>query len=177
MERLSPKELFTQYYPRLCHFAWQLLSDKEMVQDVVQDVFLTYWGRHEELKSDPAAVKSFLYITVKNACLNIRRHEKVVEKYRMLTPFQEAEESGIMRKIIRAEIMVEVFEIMKSMPEGCREVFRLGYLEGLSNIQIAEHLQIGVTTVKTQKQRALKLIKSKLNPDFFTLFVFFFEIY
>lgn len=170
------KEIFSLYYPRLCHFAWQMTKDKELVQDIVHDAFLALWDNNPDMLP-PFAIKNYLYATVRNSCINLARHEKVVSRYQTLQPFDEAQEPDILPQLIRSEIMAEILKIMESMPEGCKTVFQKGYLEGLSNIEVAQQLGISVSTVKTQKTRALKIIKSNLNPEFFKVFLFFITFY
>ena len=165
----SVEKLFKEYYARLCHFAWQLLNDKEMAEDVVQDAFMVYWNNRDAVVDNDTAIKNFLYSTVRNACYNIARREKVTQRFQLLNPIEELEESQVLTNIIRAEVMVEIYEIIQSMPPGCQEVFRLGYLDGLSNVEIASQLDISINTVKTQKRRGLKLVKGKLNPELFAL--------
>src|SRR5690606_12419568 len=171
---LQVEEIFKEYYTRLCHFAWQMINDKDMAEDVVQDAFMVYWHNRETVKDNPVAVKNFLYSAVRNACHNIIRREKVTQRFQLLHQVEEMEESQVLANIIRSEVMVEIYRIVQSMPAGCREVFRLGYLDGLSNAQIADQLNLSVNTVKTQKQRGLKLIKGKLNPELFALLLFLF---
>ncbi|WP_257657566.1 RNA polymerase sigma-70 factor [Parapedobacter lycopersici] len=170
---LSVEKLFKEYYTRLCHFAWQLLNDKDAAEDVVQDAFMVYWNNRETIIDNDVAIKNFLYAAVRNACYNVVRREKVTQRFQLLHQIEELEESQVLANIIRSEVMVEIYGIMQSMPAGCQEVFRLGYLEGLSNTEIAEQLDISVNTVKTQKQRGLKLVKGKLNPELFTLLLLF----
>lgn len=165
----SLENLFKQYYPRLCHFAWQLLGDKELSEDVVQDAFMAYWKNREAILENEVAIKNFLYSSVRNSCLNAFRRSKVMERYHQLHQEEAFEESQVMAKIIRTEVMDEILNVMQTLPEGCKEVFRLGYLEGLSNPQIAKQLEISVNTVKTQKQRGLNVLRAKLNPEFFAL--------
>lgn len=166
---LSVEKLFKEYYTRLCHFAWQLLNDKDMAEDVVQDAFMVYWNNRDSVLENDIAVKNFLYASVRNACYNITRREKVTQRFQSLYRVDELEESQVLANIIRSEVMVEIHKVIQSMPPGCKEVFRLGYLDGLTNAEIAEQLDISVNTVKTQKQRGLKLIKGKLNPELFVL--------
>ena len=165
----SVEKLFKEYYVRLCHFAWQLLNDKEMAEDVVQDAFMVYWNNKETIINNDTAIKNFLYSAVRNACYNLVRREKVNQRFLQLNPLDEIEEPHVLTDIIRSEVMVEIYGIIQSMPPGCQEIFRLGYLDGLSNTEIAEQLDISVNTVKTQKQRGLKLVKGKLNPELFSL--------
>src|SRR5690606_15326894 len=151
----STEIVFKTYYRRLCHFAWQLLGDKNMVEDVVQDAFVAYWHYIDEIHDNEVAVKNFLYTTVRNSCMNLFRHAKVIRRYREANQEEAFEESKVMHNIIRAEVMDEVFRVMQTLPEGCKSVFRLGYLEGLTNPEIAKELNVSVNTVKTQKQRAM----------------------
>lgn len=166
---LSAEKLFKRYYARLCHFAWQFLGDQEHAEDIVQDAFMAYWDHKAHIASHEDAVKNFLYSSVRNGCLNAVRRGKVADRYASRIAGQSFEEAQVLARIIRSEVMDEVNRIMQGMPLGCKEVFRLGYLEGLSNSQIAEQLQISINTVKTQKQRGLKLLRAKLNPEFFAL--------
>ncbi len=171
----SLEVMFREYYPRLCHFAWQMLHDKvvaeDIVEDIVQDAFMAYWNNRDAIADHDVAIKNFLYTTVRYSCFNINRREKVEQRFQSLYQEEEFEEPQVLSNIIRAEVMNEIYKIIQSMPEGCQEIFRLGYLEGLTNPQIAEKLHISVNTVKTQKQRGLKIVKGKLNPELFIVFI------
>ncbi|MGK6349923.1 RNA polymerase sigma-70 factor [Parapedobacter sp. DT-150] len=166
---LSIEDVFKKYYARLCHFAWQMLHDRDAVEDIVQDAFMAYWNNKDAIADQDIAIKNFLYTAVRNSCYNTLRREKTTQRYYMIQQHEESEESEVLTKIIRSEVMAEIYAIIQSMPDGCQEVFRLGYLEGLTNPQIAEKLAISINTVKTQKQRGLKIIKGKLNPELFVL--------
>lgn len=165
----SAEVVFKTHYKRLCHFAWQLLGDKDMVEDVVQDAFVTYWNHRNAIHDNDVAVKNFLYTTVRNSCMNLFRRAKVVRRYQEANQEETFEESKVIHNIILTEVMDDVLKVMQTMPEGCKAVFRLGYLEGLTNPEVAERLNISVNTVKTQKQRALTVLRAKLNPEFFAL--------
>jgi RNA polymerase sigma-70 factor, Bacteroides expansion family 1 len=168
---LSPEELFKRYYPRLCHFAWQFVHDRGQAEDIAQDAFMAYWSNQQAIADDDTAIKNFLYSSVRNACFNLSRHEKVVQRFLGMYQPDTFEESEVMAKIIRSEVLNEIYTIIQSMPAGCKEVFRLGYLEGLTNLEIAERLNISVNTVKTQKQRGLRIVKNRLNPELLALLV------
>jgi len=168
---LSADELFRKYYARLCHFAWQLLGDEVMAEDIVQDAFTEFLERRHAVADKDAAIKNYLYTSIRNACYNVGRDAKIEERYFRLNPLVMMEESAIVNKIVRSEVMHEVYTIITTMPRACQQIFRLGYLEGWSNAKIAEKLQVSVNTVKTQKQRGLKLLKGKLNPELLGIFV------
>lgn len=170
-QNVQQKDVFKKLYPRLCDFAHYILKDKEAAEDSVQDAFIAFLEQGEKISSHPTAIKSFLYSSVKNACLNKARHLKVVDKYNKKYPFEVLEEPKILEGIIHAEIMAEIHEAINALPHGCAMVLKYGYLEGLQNQKIAEMLNISVNTVKSQKQRALNLIRLRLSDSAYLLLV------
>jgi RNA polymerase sigma-70 factor (ECF subfamily) len=50
-------------------------------------------------------------------------------------------------------------------------VLKLAFFESLRNDEIAERLGVSVNTIKTQKARALQLLRLRLDPLSFTLFL------
>lgn len=165
----SPAMLFQEYYTRLCYFAFQFTGDKDKARDIAQEAFVTYLAQQSKITPHPAAIKNFLYTTVKNACLNYLRHARVVEQYAAASSQSEADDTSVMLTMIRSEVMGEIYRALETLPEACRQVIRMGYLEGLKNLEIASKLSISINTVKTQKKRGLEMLKKRLNPEIFTL--------
>lgn len=160
------REIFEKYHTRLCYFASTFLTTGQDVEDVVQETFVKFWQRREHFP-DLNSVKAFLYITVKNRCLNIYKHDKVVRKYEGL--LEEGWENDAMTRIIESEVLENVFQALEKLPAGCRNVLHLSYFEGMKHKDIANHLQVSVNTVKTQKMRGLHLLKSLLKRSSFLL--------
>lgn len=150
-----------------------LVKDEAVAEDLVQETFIRLWNAKDAL--EPSALgPGILYSSVKNACLNFLRRQKLEHSYlnnRSPEPFEDA---VALNYIIRSEVLSEISRIVSTMPEGCQIVFKMGYLEGLRNTEIAKELGISINTVKTQKQRALKLLKLRLHPNYFGLFILFF---
>jgi RNA polymerase sigma-70 factor (ECF subfamily) len=151
------REIYNEYYTRLCFFASSLLPGCPETDDIVQEVFLKLWSRWEELY-DPKSIKAFLYISVKNSCFNSHKHKKVIKKYHRLNN-EDTSEDSIVSHILEAEVLESVYRKVQSMPEGCRNVMQLSYFQGMKDKDIAEHLNISVNTVKTQKKRGLSLLR------------------
>ncbi|RFS19308.1 RNA polymerase sigma-70 factor [Chitinophaga silvatica] len=170
-EITSPAALFKEYYARLCYFAFQFTADKDKARDIAQEAFVTYI-QSQHLSSHPSAIRNFLYSTVRNACLNAIRHEKVVEKYASNSVQSEIDDTSIMLTMIQSEVMGEIYRAIETLPDACRQIIRMGYLEGLKNPEIADKLSISVNTVKTQKKRGIEMLKKRLNPEIFGFFFF-----
>lgn len=170
------EQLFKAYYPRLCHFSFQIVRDKVKAEDLVQEAFIKYWNHREEISSYEIAVKNFLYSTVRNASLNLIRHDRVVRHYLERQDPSPVEEFTMIHSMIRSEVLAAIHEALETLPASCQRISRLGYLEGMKNNEIARKLGISINTVKTQKQRGLQLLRLILKPEAFTVFIIGFLI-
>jgi len=157
--------LFKRYYDRLLYFAWQYVHNKETARDLVQDAFITYWNNSRSVSPEETQIRNYLYVNVKNACLKHLRHDEVVGKYHTTLEADPAEDAQGANRIIRAEVIGEIYRVIESLPEPYRKISQLGYIEGLKNQEIADQLQIPLNTVKSQKQKALQLIRVQLHPE------------
>ncbi|NGM64597.1 RNA polymerase sigma-70 factor [Sphingobacterium sp. SGR-19] len=166
------KHLFSRYYRALCCFAWQMVQDESVAEDLAQDAFVAYLNNKTRLSDDENAIKSFLYASIKHAVYNMSRHNKVVRKFWERTVFTESDDIDYEHQIIRAEFTSAVHVALESLPEGCRKIMTMSYVDGYSNEDIAHELQISVNTIKTQKRRGLSVLREKLNFNYFWLFLF-----
>ncbi len=153
------RETFDCFHARLCYFASSLLPKEYDPEDIVQEVFVKLWQKKEQF-SDSETIKAFLYIAVKNACINIYKHDKIVKKYSDLLGAEEAEEDNTIAHIVETEVLDNIHRALQKLPAGCRNILELSYFQELKNKEIAEQLQISINTVKTQKKRALHLLRA-----------------
>lgn len=169
--KIESEELFRQYYTRFCHFAFQLLKDEKAAEDIVQDAFLSFWKNKELVSDNPIAIKNYFYSSIRNACYNIHRRAKVKQRFLQIYEPEFIEEPVFLKAMIRSEVMDQIYDAINSLPPSCCKIFKLGYLEGLTNPKIADKLGISINTVKTQKRRALITLRAKLNPELLALFL------
>lgn len=148
--------IYTSLVKRLRYFAAGFVAEN-VAHDHVQDAFIKLWERRAQFSSYNA-IKTFLYLTVKNACLNTIKHDVVVSRHEQM-PHSSADEKNTLQRIIEAEVIDEIALALQKLPEGCRNVVFLSYFEGLSNQEVADRLHISINTVKTQKLRALKTLR------------------
>jgi RNA polymerase sigma-70 factor (ECF subfamily) len=160
---------FKEYFKGLVYFSYQLVNNRSLAEDIVQEVFVSYWHRLENDGDEIVSVKSFLYGSVKNASLNHIRHEKVKENYRLQQTGDEPLQAPVIEAIIKTEVFRELHKAIGSLDEKYRMVSVLGFLEGKKNHEIADELNLSVNTVKKQKQKALELLRLRLSPELFLL--------
>jgi RNA polymerase sigma-70 factor (ECF subfamily) len=162
-EEAALRQLFEQLCPQLVYFARGILQKDTEAEDVVQEAFVQLWRQRQQFNSF-AAVRAFLYTSVRNACLNILKHQRVVQQHINYTlQAAETEETAITHHLIQAEVLGQLKEALAKLPPACKQVIELGYLEGLRNHEIANLLHVSVNTIKTQKARGLYLLKGWLR--------------
>ena len=158
--RLVFKKLFEHYYNPLRGFSGKFVDDSAACDDLVQEAFVGLWNKREQI-SDGRAIKSYLYSTVRNACLNYLRHEKVKTKNQddilALSSDWYFEDSSI-----EEEVHAEIYEAIKDLSPQSRRVVVLS-MNGLSNPEIAEELDVSLNTIKTLKKRAYQSLRERLK--------------
>ena len=165
------RNIFMMFSARLNYFAKRMLNGRGGTEDIGQNAFVKLWQKREDFDSLPA-VKAFLYIAVKNQCLNLYKHEQVELKYKSFGQPEVTDENEAYF-IVEAEVLEQVHQAMEKLPEGCRNVLELSYFGEMKNGDIANHLQVSVNTIKTQKKRALHLLRAmlKTTPSWLLLLI------
>jgi RNA polymerase sigma-70 factor (ECF subfamily) len=150
------------YYPGLRSFASHLLGDAPAAEDVVADVFIVLWKKQKDF-STLQQVKAFLYISTRNACINhVKKAQRDVAMKEGFSNYLSADyEEFALNEMIRMEVLQQIREAIEHLPAQCRKVFKMCYVEGLSNAEVAELCQISVNTVKNHKVKALSLLRLK----------------
>ncbi len=167
-EKIDLNDFFNIYYPELNSFASRYIVNLTVCEDIVQEVFISFW---EKQKSFPniQAVKAFFYTSTRNSCLDYLKHCKVEERYRVQNKTADETTESFLDEVIRKEAYSEIYCEINKLPEMGKKVLLLSLHEN-SNEEIAKILDIAINTVKTHKARAYKVLRKNLNA----LFLFFF---
>lgn len=163
------EQLYKLYFPRLYAFALKIINDSDLAKDVVQNVFIRLWETHGKFHHEHP--EAFLYKMVRNASLNYIRHLKVVDNLKSTIKDQyQGEELYYIDMVgnepyllIEKELREKVTEVMDSLPEKCRIVFRLSRIEGLKNQEIADQLDINIKTVEKHISKALNIYRERFS--------------
>lgn len=161
------------YFDKLCTYAYGLSKNTAIAEDIVQNILLKTWEKRSKLDTS-LSLKSFLYKMVYHEFIDIYRRNKSVtvleEKYqKSVESFMVDQEDESFENAVNA-----VRQEIEKLPEKCKIIFILSKKEGLTNAEIAEHLDISVKTVEAQITKAFSILreifKDKLSYILFTLF-------
>jgi RNA polymerase sigma factor, sigma-70 family len=163
--------LFDAYYKPLVVWADTFLRDVNMAEDVVQDFFFSIWNNKVYLNFFPSTLASFLYVSVRNRCLNRMDKQDVfhhaVDLDHVDLAFEEYNEN-------HDAIVSKVLDEIALLPERSRDVVNGVFVEGLKYREVAERYGISVSTVKTLLGLSVKKLRERMNEELFAGFLLFF---
>jgi RNA polymerase sigma-70 factor, ECF subfamily len=163
-------QLFREQYPALRAYAAFLVGD-HAAEDLVQDLFLYTWENRETITIH-TSVKAWLFKSIHNRCLNnLKRTQMLHHNHRQIESglneqemlLADPEKNHIIQKLYMNELRTEINQAIDSLPNKCREVFILSYLEAFKNKQISQELNISVSTVEKHINHALKTLRKTLE--------------
>lgn len=164
--------LFKSYYQPLCQYAHSFLRDKDEAEEVVQSAFINIWDKREGI-SIQTSIKSYLYRMVRNACLNVIKHRRVIKEHEAHeTALGEPVYEGATQGVMATELERKITLALKELPEQCRLVFQLSRFEELKYAEIADQLNISVKTVENHMGKALRIMREQLK-DYLPLVLIF----
>ena len=154
--------LMDTYHHSLCLYIYSLSNDYEKSKDIVQNVFVKLWEKRHKVQS-VKSVKGFLYTSVYNEFIDQWRKDKkmlaIEEKHlESLNGIFEDENEDLLKKqieLVKSEI--------RKLPSKCRETFLLSKQDGLTNIEIANYMNVSTRTVEAQMNKAFKVLRKKIT--------------
>jgi RNA polymerase sigma-70 factor (ECF subfamily) len=142
----------------------------DLAKDLVQDVFVKLWEKDVVITKEET-IKSYLYVSVRNTCLNHLR-QKAKEEKRILEYSNLDTEDKLHEDILEEDVHYKLYHAVNKLSSRNKESILLT-IRGYSNLEIAEEMQISINSLKTLKQRSYRLLRDDLKTDFKLFQVFF----
>ena len=172
------ERLYNTYFDRLIFQALRFVDDRAEAEDIVADVFCDLWKRIDTLDLDSGIV-SYLYRAVSPRALNVLRHKNIAAvRIEALEAINEKrmefiDTANIDDTIDATDIGHGIRNALSELPEKCREVFVLSYVNGLKSKEIADAMDISVRTVEAHVYKALRLLRERLKYLLTVIIIFF----
>ncbi|MGB8190266.1 MAG: RNA polymerase sigma-70 factor [Chitinophagaceae bacterium] len=163
--------IFQHYYPPLCFYARKIIRDAEESRDIVTNVFTVFWQKSFNFP-DHQKIKSFLYISVRNACYDfldkLKTKDKAQKEIRHYTEVTEEINPAELEEI-RSKVWESVYSEIQALPNQMKTVFKMLYFDGLKTKEISEKMNLSEQTVRNYKINAIALLKKKIFTEDFLL--------
>lgn len=174
------ESVFKAYYRYLCAYANQILNDRDLSEEVVQEMFFQLWQKHNSFEIS-TSLKSYLFRATHNSCLNHLKHNKVKEAYAQHILYVKGgadaaeEDAGN-----SSELQNAIARAVDKLPPERKKVFLMIRYEERKYKEVAEILGLSVKTVENQMGKAMQFLRESLKdylPDFIILITISLQIF
>ena len=155
--------LFDRHYTRLYNYAFKILKETDLSEELVQETFIKLWENFENIKESDRSIASFLITTLKNKIIDDHRKKQTRTKHTNLYALQTTIETQIDKEW---ELVERIETISTTLELKTTEIFKLSRDKGLTYKEISEQTGISVKTVELHISKALTAFKKGLK-DFF----------
>ncbi len=161
-EEAAFEQVFRTYFQVLADFAWRQTGEREVAEEIVQDVFFSIWRRGENW-NPPLSLKAYLYGATRNMVIKHIKHQEVVRRWaRNYRATGYTSDAGPEEDLIAGRLARDVERAISELPERRRMIYVLSRTHGLSNAEIAAALNISISTVEVQMWHALSTLRRRL---------------
>lgn len=158
----AARALTQRLAPRVFSHAMRMLGgDRAEAEDVAQEALLRLWRAAPAWRTGEAKVSTWLYRVTANLCIDrIRRRRTGPDLDAVPEPVDEAPSAAAgMQQQARAEALQGALD---SLPDRQRQAVILRHIEGLSNPEIAEIMDIGPRAVESLVARGKRALEAAL---------------
>lgn len=158
-------ELYNKFWQSLFVSSYNILKDKELCEDIIQDIFMNIWHNREKLEIN-ISLKGYMYACARYQVFNqfkknkdkihVELFEDLDKRFQYSTP-----ETQLMHE----ELLEQINSIVEALPEKCQLVYKLSREEQLSHKEIAERLDISTKTVENHITKALHVIRLSMGTS------------
>ena len=156
------EQLFKTHFEGLYAYAYTILRDGHLAEEIVQEVFVKIYERAQRIRID-GSPDAYLYRSVYNESLNYQKHQKVKANYRNFVLHRKDQASPPSDAKGYLELEAKLQLALEELPEQCRTIFQLSRFEELKYREIAERLGLSIKTVENQLSKALKIMRKRLK--------------
>jgi RNA polymerase sigma-70 factor, ECF subfamily len=152
------RELYRRYAPELFGFATSALGDRELAEEVVQDVFAQLWRHAQDYDQRRASVRTWLYAIARNRIIDA--HRRAAARPKRADDEDSLDTAAEMDAALdHAVLRWQVTTALARLSPAHREVIRLAHYGGLTMREIAERTGVPLGTVKSRTSYALRHLR------------------
>ncbi|ALJ05371.1 RNA polymerase subunit sigma-24 [Pseudalgibacter alginicilyticus] len=167
-DEVAFSRLYNRLWEKLYVFAQSIIMDENDAKDIIQEVWLDYWKRRNEICTD--FIEAYLYQAVRYKTYNVLRDAKF-NKVQLEVSNEVLTDSIVELNHDLEETNLRLNSYITKLPTRCREIFTLSRYEGFNNEEIAHKVGVSKRTVENQISIALNLIRKNMEKIIYLLFI------
>ena len=165
--------IYNQYKVLVYNVALHYLQNVEDAEEITQDVFVQVHNSLDSFK-EKSSLKTWIYRITINKSLDFIKHKNSVKRFfifgkkseneKELEILSNFEHPGI--DLVNKENAAILFKVINELTENQKTAFILSKLDGLSNTEISEIMNVSISSVESLVFRAKTTLKEKLSNKF-----------
>lgn len=154
--------LYERYVQHLFVYGLQFSTDRELLKDCIQDVFVKFFEAREQLHH-VVNINVYLRIALKNQLINALNREKLYVKAMDVSDFSIADEDVVEQRLVFDDEQLQnqnrIHAIMQHLTPQQQKVVHYRYIEDWSLEEISLYMGVKYQSTQNTLQRAIKKIK------------------
>ena len=164
-DRSAFAELYQQLGGRLYAISLQLLKQRDLAEDAVQEAFVRIWHNASEYQQDKGLVLTWMISIVRYRALDMLRASK--RRRETCGTWEEhddpADERGPETELFEQRDRVRIDNCMDHLQQAQRSAIQLAYFRGFTHHEVCAHLDSPLGSVKSRIRRGLERLKRCLE--------------
>lgn len=159
-------ELFAAYRAKLFTNIYRITKSREIAEDTIHDVFLKIWTNREslpEIENFGAYISRMAQNNVYTGFRRLAKESLVLTELRRQTDSDNIHPGQV---LMAKEVKAFIQETIEKLTPQQKLVFLLSRHEGLKQEEIAERLNISISTVKTHMGNAVRYLRDELGKSY-----------
>ena len=138
-----------------------MLGDRAEAEDVTQEAMVRLWKQAPTWVQGQAKVSTWLYRVAANLCTDRLRKKRGVGLDEIAEP--ESDAPSQVQNLIHQDRMAALDAALATLPDAQRQAVILRHIEGLSNPEIAQIMEVSVEAIESLTARAKRGLKTALS--------------
>ncbi len=162
----SLAEAYERHGNAVFALARRLLSNRDMAEEVTQEIFLRLWNRPERFDPERGSLRSFLLSDTHGRSIDMLRSERArrdreAREGRMMPRQSPDVESQVWSKVASERVRTAI----ATLSDAERKAIELAYFGGYTYREVAEMLDQPEGTVKSRIRTGMKRLKVALTAE------------
>jgi RNA polymerase sigma factor (sigma-70 family) len=167
------EKLYNQHNKLVYNLALNYLQNIEDAEEITQDVFIQINNSLSKFQEN-SSLKTWIYRITINKCLDFIKHKNSQKRFFIFGKKSQNEEEILnVSNFEHPGVLLEnkekakvLFEIINELGENQKTAFILSKVDGLSNPEIAEIMNLSISSVESLVFRAKSTLKEKILKKF-----------
>lgn len=159
--------IFMHFSPKLFLYNMRYVRDACVARDIAQEALFSVWKKHSLFNANKGSFSSWIYTISKNLCIDFIRKNKrnPISEAFLFNEFSSSYNlDHIPLSLFENSVSKEkLWSFVYSLPKSQSDVVRMFYLYDMTQNQIADFLQIPLSTVKSRLRLAVAKLERNLG--------------